>query len=158
MQLRMACRRGDSQIALIDSEKEIDHEKASRIVVRTLLGIHTDARIQSCGGSRAGNGWTADRGRLGGGLSIQAPSRRNEFWCTFPPRRTELSVARSTTLTKTLRVSQITAINYKEPTLHFESSPGLASYDGTMNKDHSAIAGTWKQGGTSLSLILKLTP
>jgi hypothetical protein len=50
---------------------------------------------------------------------------------------------------------QITAINYKEPTLHFESSPGLASYDGTMNKDHSAIAGTWKQGGASLTLILE---
>jgi len=53
---------------------------------------------------------------------------------------------------------QITAITYKEPTLHFESSPGLAFYDGTMNKDHSAIAGTWKQGGASLSLILKRTP
>ena len=50
---------------------------------------------------------------------------------------------------------QITAITYKEPTLHFESSSGLASYDGTMNKDHSTIAGAWKQGGTSLNLILK---
>lgn len=50
---------------------------------------------------------------------------------------------------------QITAITYREPTLHFESSSGLASYDGTMNKDHSTIAGAWKQGGTSLSLILK---
>src|SRR5580704_12537992 len=35
----------------------------------------------------------------------------------------------------------ISAITYKEPTLHFESSPGLAVYDGTMNKDHSALAG-----------------
>jgi len=53
---------------------------------------------------------------------------------------------------------QITAITYQEPTLHFESSPGLAVYDGTTNKNHSAIAGTWKQGGASLSLILKRTP
>jgi hypothetical protein len=53
---------------------------------------------------------------------------------------------------------QITAITYKEPALHFESSSGLAFYDGTMNKDHSAIAGTWKQGGASLSLILNRTP
>jgi hypothetical protein len=53
---------------------------------------------------------------------------------------------------------QITAITYEEPTLHFESSSGLDSYDGTMNKDHSKIAGAWKQGGTSLSLILKRVP
>jgi hypothetical protein len=32
------------------------------------------------------------------------------------------------------------------------------SYDGTMNKDNSEITGTWKQGGATLSLILKRTP
>jgi hypothetical protein len=52
----------------------------------------------------------------------------------------------------------ITAITYKDPTLHFESSPIQASYDGTMNKDNSEITGTWKQGGATLSLILKRTP
>lgn len=50
----------------------------------------------------------------------------------------------------------ITAITYKEPTLHFESNQGF--YDGTMNKDKSEITGTWKQGGTPLSLVLKRTP
>ena len=50
----------------------------------------------------------------------------------------------------------ITAITYKEPTLHFESNPNV--YDGTMNKDNSEITGTWKQGGAPLSLILKRTP
>ena len=52
----------------------------------------------------------------------------------------------------------ITAITYKEPTLHFESSSMQASYDGTMNKDNSEITGTWKQGRATLSLILKRTP
>jgi hypothetical protein len=52
----------------------------------------------------------------------------------------------------------ITAITYKEPILHFESSPSLSSYDGTMNKSNSEIAGNWKQGGTTLNLILKRTP
>jgi hypothetical protein len=52
----------------------------------------------------------------------------------------------------------ITAITYKESTLHFESSSIQGSYDGTMNKDNSEITGTWKQGGTGLSLILKRTP
>jgi hypothetical protein len=52
----------------------------------------------------------------------------------------------------------ITAITYKEPTLHFESSSNLSLYDGTMNKDSSEITGTWKQGGATLSLILKRTP
>ena len=41
----------------------------------------------------------------------------------------------------------ITAITYKESTLHFESSSIQGSYDGTMNKDSSEITGTWKQGG-----------
>jgi hypothetical protein len=52
----------------------------------------------------------------------------------------------------------ITAITYQEPTLHFESSSSLSFYDGTMNKANSEIAGTWKQGGATLSLILKRTP
>ena len=51
----------------------------------------------------------------------------------------------------------ITAITYKEPILHFEST-GTGSYDGTMNKDNSEITGTWKQGATGVSLILKRTP
>src|ERR1700682_6293059 len=51
----------------------------------------------------------------------------------------------------------ITAITYKEPTLHFECSSIQSSYDGTMNKDSSEITGTWKQGA-ALSLILKRTP
>jgi hypothetical protein len=52
----------------------------------------------------------------------------------------------------------ITAITYKEPTLHFESNSIQGVYDGTMNKDNSEITGTWKQGGATLSLILKRTP
>lgn len=52
----------------------------------------------------------------------------------------------------------LTAITYKESTLHFESSSIQGSYDGTMNKDNSEITGTWKQGGAPLSLILKRTP
>jgi hypothetical protein len=52
----------------------------------------------------------------------------------------------------------ITAITYKEPTLHFESNPSQSVYDGTMNKDNSEITGTLKQTGTSLTLILKRTP
>src|SRR5271165_6265163 len=51
----------------------------------------------------------------------------------------------------------ITAITYKAPVLHFESTPNLSSYDGTMNKDDSEIAGSWKQGGTPVSLTLKRT-
>jgi hypothetical protein len=47
----------------------------------------------------------------------------------------------------------ITAISYKESILHFESNQGF--YDGTMNKENSEIAGTWKQGGAPLSLILR---
>ena len=53
---------------------------------------------------------------------------------------------------------QMTAITYKEPTLHFESSSSLTIYDGTMIKDTSSISGTLKQGGASLNLVLKRTP
>lgn len=52
----------------------------------------------------------------------------------------------------------ITAITYTEPTLHFESRSMQVSYDGTMNKDNSAITGTWKQSGATLSLVLKRSP
>jgi hypothetical protein len=51
----------------------------------------------------------------------------------------------------------ITAITYKEPALHFESTSGQVSYDGTVNKENSEIEGTWKQGGAPLSLTLKKT-
>ena len=52
----------------------------------------------------------------------------------------------------------ITAINYREPALHFESNSGHISYDGTMNKENSEIVGTWKQGASPLRLTLKKTP
>jgi uncharacterized protein len=52
----------------------------------------------------------------------------------------------------------ITAITYKEPVLHFESTAGLVAYDGAMSTDKSQIGGTWKQGGKSLDLVLKRTP
>jgi hypothetical protein len=53
---------------------------------------------------------------------------------------------------------QITAITYRKSTLHFESTPGLCVYDGTMNKNSATITGVWKQGGTSLDLVLRRTP
>ena len=46
----------------------------------------------------------------------------------------------------------ITAITYKSPTLHFESTPDLSAYYGTMNRDNSQLAGTWRQGSLSVSL------
>jgi hypothetical protein len=52
----------------------------------------------------------------------------------------------------------ITAITYKEPALHFENTSGQVSFTGTMNKENSEIAGTWKQGTAALSLTLKKTP
>lgn len=52
----------------------------------------------------------------------------------------------------------ISAITYKELTLHLESSQIQGSYDGTLNKENSEIRGTWKQGGTGLNLTLKRTP
>jgi hypothetical protein len=53
---------------------------------------------------------------------------------------------------------QITAITYRQSTLHFESTPSLTVYDGTMSKDNTTITGTWKQGGESINLVLKQTP
>jgi hypothetical protein len=52
----------------------------------------------------------------------------------------------------------ITAITYKEAALHFESASSQGAYDGVSNKDNSEVAGTWKQGGTGVNLILKRTP
>jgi hypothetical protein len=51
----------------------------------------------------------------------------------------------------------ITAITYKDLTLHVESSSIQCSYDGVLNRDSSEIKGTWKQGGGGLVLILKRT-
>jgi hypothetical protein len=51
----------------------------------------------------------------------------------------------------------ITVITYKARVLHFESTPNLSSYDGTLNKDDTEIAGNWKQGGAPVSLTLKRT-
>jgi hypothetical protein len=51
---------------------------------------------------------------------------------------------------------KMTAITYKNPTLHFESTPDLSSYDGAVSKaDPPTIVGTFKQGGSSLSLTLR---
>ena len=52
----------------------------------------------------------------------------------------------------------INAISYREPALHFESTSGQVSYDGTMNKGNSEVTGTWRQGAAALSLTLKKTP
>jgi uncharacterized protein len=51
----------------------------------------------------------------------------------------------------------ITAITYGKSSLHFESTPGLCVYDGTMDHDGSKITGAWKQGGASLDLVLTRT-
>jgi len=52
---------------------------------------------------------------------------------------------------------QISAITFGKSTLHFESTPGQCVYDGTMDNDSSKITGIWKEGGTSLNLVLKRT-
>ena len=54
--------------------------------------------------------------------------------------------------------AQITAITYKQHVLHFECTSNLSIYDGTMSDDKSTLNGTLKQGGESLSLVLKRTP
>jgi hypothetical protein len=41
--------------------------------------------------------------------------------------------------------------------LHFESTPGQCVYEGIMDSDGSKITGVWKQGGSSLNLVLKRT-
>ncbi len=53
---------------------------------------------------------------------------------------------------------QMTAITYRKSILHFECTPSLTAYDGTMNQDHSAISGTLKRAGGSLDLTLHRTP
>jgi hypothetical protein len=50
----------------------------------------------------------------------------------------------------------VTAISYKAGALHFESNQGV--YDGAVDEESSETAGTWKQGGAPLSLMLKRTP
>jgi uncharacterized protein len=49
----------------------------------------------------------------------------------------------------------ISKITFKDPDLSFESAAVGGSYQGTMNKEHSEIAGTWSQGGGSLPLKFK---
>lgn len=51
----------------------------------------------------------------------------------------------------------ITAITYKDLTLHVESTSIQCSYDGVLSKDSSEIKGTWKEGGGGLVLVLKRT-
>lgn len=52
----------------------------------------------------------------------------------------------------------ITAITFQNSALHFESTPSLTIYDGTMNQDKSSISGTMKQSGVSMDLVLKKNP
>jgi len=53
---------------------------------------------------------------------------------------------------------QMTAITYAKSILHFESTPSLTVYDGTMSADKITISGTMKQAGASLDLVLHRTP
>jgi hypothetical protein len=53
---------------------------------------------------------------------------------------------------------EITAISYRKSILHFESSPGLIVYEGTMNQDSTKISGMMIQAGESLNLTLTRTP
>ena len=53
---------------------------------------------------------------------------------------------------------QLTVITYKAGALHFESTGLPGSYDGTMTKENSQIAGTLTQSATPLALVLKKTP
>jgi hypothetical protein len=53
---------------------------------------------------------------------------------------------------------KMTAITYRKSILHFECTPSLTVYDGTMDQDHTAISGTMKQAGASLDLTLHRTP
>jgi len=53
---------------------------------------------------------------------------------------------------------QITGITYKNSILHFESTPSLTVYDGTMDPDKSKITGTITQAGARLDLVLRRTP
>ena len=53
---------------------------------------------------------------------------------------------------------QITGITYKNSILHFESTPSLTAYDGTMDPNKSKITGTITQAGARLDLVLRRTP
>jgi len=52
----------------------------------------------------------------------------------------------------------MTAITYRKSVLHFESTPSLTVYDGTLSQDKTKITGTMKQGALSLDLNLTRTP
>jgi hypothetical protein len=52
----------------------------------------------------------------------------------------------------------MTAITYRKSVLHFESTPSLTIYDGTMSQDKTRITGTVKQGSLTLDLNLTRTP
>lgn len=53
--------------------------------------------------------------------------------------------------------TQITAITFREMTLHFDSMPGQSIYDGVMSQDKTTIKGILKQAGANLNLLLKRT-
>jgi len=76
-----------------------------------------------------------------------------------------ISAAQDGTLTGTIDYPdqdtsgiQMTAITYKGSALHFESTPSLTVYDGTMSADKTKITGTMKQAGANLDLVLLRTP
>ena len=52
----------------------------------------------------------------------------------------------------------MTAITFRKSVLHFESTPSLTIYDGTMTEDKTKITGTMKQGSLTLGLDLTRTP
>jgi hypothetical protein len=47
------------------------------------------------------------------------------------------------------------AVTVKDGAFHLQLNKLLASYDGTVSKDHSEIVGQWKQGPNSLPLTFK---
>jgi len=49
----------------------------------------------------------------------------------------------------------VSKITFKDPDLSFESASIGGSYQGTINKEQTEIAGTWSQGGASLPLKFK---
>ena len=51
----------------------------------------------------------------------------------------------------------ITAITFKEPTLHLECSSSLAVFDGALNPAKTEIMGSWKQGATPVTVTFKKT-
>jgi hypothetical protein len=51
----------------------------------------------------------------------------------------------------------VDAIGFKDGAVRFEMKQLMVSYEGTLNKEASEIAGEFKQGGTSVPLTLKRT-